>query len=230
MALKRTDNFADIPLYYDRFKNGAYGNEAVKFRPYVDAKFLPQCNSCFEDMQKVFSKNGFGFSQIWSGGVGRSGTGRSYHHANRAFDLDGLVFNSKPMWVADTFPERPFIYLAIEACLRMHFGTVLNHDYNADHRDHFHFDNGTAVKFKRDARSHVLFLQHALVKLFNLSIGGSGFDGVFGGDTEAAMRVALKRLGIGGLSDRKNWLKFLAACAEEALDLENSILTLDAAE
>ncbi len=226
MTLTRTGEFAGLPLYYDRFKTGAYGNEAIKFRPYINTKFLDSCNACFEDMQTSFKKAGFTITQIWSGGVGRDGSGTSYHHTNRAFDLDALVFETNDMWIADTFPARPYLYLAIEAQLRMHFGTVLNYDYDYKHKDHFHFDNGTSVGFKRHARSHVLFVQHALSKLFNLSIGASGYDGVMGGDTEAALRIALKRLGIGGLSNKQNWLAFLAVCSETALEMETSIVVM----
>jgi len=224
MSLTQIDNLAGTPLFYDRFKKGAYGVEAVPMRPYIDDKFGAMCEVCFAEIQSVCTSAGYKIAQIWSGGVGRSGTGKSYHHSNRAFDLDALVFEDKPMWVAITFPLRPYLYLAIEACLRQHFGTVLNFDYNAAHEDHLHFDNGTSVKFKRDAKSHVLFLQHTLEKLFNKSVGSAGIDGVMGGDTEAAMRQTLNELNIGGLSNKDNWIRYLRVCANTALDLEKSII------
>jgi len=225
MALKRIEKLAQIPLFYDRFEPGAYGERAVKMRPYIDEEFHKMCERCFSDMKSVFGKAGFKIEQIWSGGVGRSGTGKSYHHKNRAIDLDCLVFSNKKMWVAKTIRERPYLYLAVEACLRTEFGTVLNYDYNSDHEDHLHIDNGTSVKFKRDAKSHVLFLQHTLEKLFNQSVGSAGVDGVLGGDTDAALRGALKELKIGGLSDKKNWIKYLNACVDTALELEASIIS-----
>ena len=225
MALVRVDNLAGVPLFYDRFKSGSYGVEAVSMKPFIDDKFHALCETAFANIQSVFSKSGYEITQIWSGGAGRSGTGKSFHHTNRAFDLDALVFDNKPMWVAITFPQRPFLYLAIEACLRLEFGTVLNYDYNSAHEDHFHFDNGTSPGFKRHAKSHVLFLQHCLQKLFNQSVGSSGVDGVMGGDTDAALRQALKELGIGGLSDKQNWKQFLQVCAETALDFENSLVS-----
>jgi hypothetical protein len=227
MPLERINNLAGIPLFYDRFREGAYGVEAVPMRPFIDVEFQSLCEKCFADMQSVFTNAGYEITQIWSGGVGRSGSGRSYHHTNRAFDLDALVFEEKPMWVAKTFPQRPYLYLAIEARLRVEFGTVLNYDYNADHEDHFHFDNGTSVKFKRDAKSHVLFLQHTLEKLFNQDVGSAGVDGLMGGDTEAAMRRALDELGIGGLSNKENWIQYLRICAETAIDLENTIVVAE---
>ncbi len=223
MAHPRVDKLAGIPLFYDRFSDDSYGKQGKPYRPYVEAGFLVICEYCFKEMQALFTPGGFAIGEIWSGGVGRSGSGSSLHHQNRAFDLDALVFSDKPMWVADTFPQRPFLYLAIEAVLRIHFGTVLNYDYNAAHEDHFHFDNGTNVGFKRAARSHVLFLQHSLTKLFDKDVGTAGVDGVYGDDTEAALTDALNDLGIGTITNTGNWETFLRACCAEALALETQI-------
>lgn len=167
---------------------------------------------------------GFAIEQVWSGGIARDGSGSSLHHKKRAFDLDALIFADDRKWVADTFPDRPFIYLAIEACLRKFFGTVLNYDYNAAHQDHFHFDNGQSVGFAPRARSHALFVQHALVKLFDEDIGHAGADGVFGGDSKAALKRALTQLGIGGIGNNQNWQTFLDECATEAMNRETGIV------
>lgn len=225
MSLIRVDQFAGVPLFYDRFNKTSYGEQAVPMRPYVDSAFSELCEAGFKTMVEILAEGGFNITQIWSGGVGRAGSGSSYHHKNRAFDLDALIFSDGTKWVADTFPERPFIYLAIESALRMNFGTVLNYDYNKAHEDHFHFDNGTSVKFKRDARSHVIFLQHTLEKLFNQNIGGAGADGVYGPDTDAALTRTRKELGIGGLTTKDNWLKYLATSAKAAAFNENAIVS-----
>ncbi len=225
MATTRVSHLAGLPLYYDRFNEDSYGEQAVAIRPYIEDGFLQNCEALFGEMKSVFADNGFEITQIWTGGVGRAGSGRSYHHQHRAFDLDALVFVGQEMWIADTFPERPFLYLAIESLLRKHVGTVLNFDYNAAHEDHFHFDNGTSVGFKPHARSHALFVQHALHKLFNQDIGSSGVDGVYGPDTEYALNNVRRQLGIGGLSQKANWLAFLDVCAVEALTSESSIVT-----
>lgn len=225
MPLVRVNEIDGLPLFYDRYNNSSYGVSAVPMRPYIEVGFNQSCITCFQNLQGVLSASDFEITQVWSGGVGRSGTGRSYHHKNRAFDLDALIFANGTKWVAKTFPQRPFLYLAIEAILRRHFGTVLSHDYNAAHEDHFHFDNGTSVKFKRDAKSHVLFVQHCLVKLFNQNIGQSGVDGMYGGDTEAALNRVRSELGIGGLSNKQNWIDFLEVCSNVALEKEVGIVT-----
>jgi Uncharacterized protein conserved in bacteria len=224
MATTRVAELAGIPIFYDRFNEDSYGEQAVPIRPFIENGFLQVCQNLFGEMNAVFTDKGYPITQIWTGGVGRAGSGKSYHHQHRAFDLDALVFDGQPMWIADTFPERPFLYLAIESILRKHVGTVLNFDYNAAHEDHFHFDDGTSVGFKSHARSHTLFVQHALVKLFNQDIGTAGADGVYGGDTEYALTSVRRQLNIGGFSQRQNWLAFLDACAEAALDSEAGIV------
>lgn len=227
MALVRIDNLADLPLYYDRYKEGSYGVSAVPYRPYINERFLEGCEACFEELKTKLDAAGFTIKQVWSGGVGRDGSGTSYHHTNRAFDLDALVLDDDTMWVADTFPERPFLYLAIESYLRRHFGTVLNYEFNSAHEDHFHFDNGESVGYARRTRSHTLYVQNTLLRLFHLDIGSSGVDGIDGPDTQAALRKARKRLGIGGLSNKDNWMAYLDACGQEALLSEKSIVNAD---
>lgn len=224
MALTRVESIAGLPLYYDRFNGTSYGRAAVPMRPFIDDDFLRQCTECFSELQRVLSKHKFEVSQVWSGGVGRAGTGVSYHHRNRAFDLDALIFKDGSKWVADTIPARPFMYLAIEAGLRLHFGTVLNFDYNQAHQDHLHFDNGTLPRFKRDARSHTLFVQHALMKLYNQSVGSAGADGVYGPETEQALNRVRQNLKIGPLSDKDNWFAFLRISADMALESERGIV------
>ncbi|MEP5180189.1 MAG: extensin family protein, partial [Rhizobiaceae bacterium] len=147
MALIRVDNLAGIPLFYDRYNANSYGVSAVPMRPYIEEKFHAQCEACFEELNTFLSGHGKGIAQIWSGGVGRAGTGTSYHHSNRAFDLDALILNDGDRWIATSFPDRPHFYLAIESYLRTQFGTVLNYQYNAAHEDHFHFDSGTNPGF-----------------------------------------------------------------------------------
>lgn len=229
MAHIPVDTLAGLPLFYDRFDNAAYGNKANRFMPFMEKEFADSCNACLGNMQIALSKAGLEIREIWSGGVARKGRGKSYHHTNRAFDLDALKFSDGRIWVANTFPEKPFLYLAIEGCLRLYFGTVLNYDYDVRHRDHFHFDNGTPVKFKRDARSHTLFVQHTLVKLFNEDIGEAGVDGLFGPDTRAALTRARRTLEIGRLTDVANWRQYLTGCVETALANEpGGVLRLNA--
>ena len=217
----RVDNFAGKRLLYDRSAPGHYGRTGVAFRPSVNPEFARKCEACFSELVRRLDQTAdLTVASILSGGVSRSGTGTSYHHRNRAFDFDGLLFTDQSNWVANTFPQRPQIYLGMEAILRKHFGTVLTYDYNRAHEDHFHFDDGTAVGFKVAAKSHVIFIQNAVAFVYGRSISR---DGVWGPTTESALRTLRTELGVGPLSTAGNWLAFLDAIADDALALDKDL-------
>lgn len=215
MADIRVDKLAGKPLLYDRSTPGHYGVSGIAFRPFINTVFETSCQACFTDVvKKLDQKGGLKVAKILSGGVSRAGTGTSFHHKNRAFDLDALLFEGGSNWVANTFPARPQLYLGIEAVLRQHFGTVLSFDYNKAHEDHFHFDNGTAVGFKRAAKSHVIFLQNVIALVYGSRIGR---DGVWGPETENAVKALCSQLGVGPLSNKTDWLAFLNKVSDEAM-------------
>ncbi|MGB3315687.1 MAG: hypothetical protein WBB85_14860, partial [Albidovulum sp.] len=126
-----------------------------------------------------------------------------------------FIFASGQKWVANSFPARPHLYLAIEAVLRQTFGTILTYDYNPSHRDHIHFDNGDKVGFRPHSKSRVLFLQNAAHHLFDVMVS---VDGVYGPETQLAERAVRKELGLGGFSNLANWITFLDASADIAMD------------
>lgn len=216
MADVRVDSFAGLPILYDRQVAGHYGVTGIKIRPFVNRKFAEETEAFFQHLVSAMNSAGFGpIDSILTGGISRAGIGPSLHHKNRAFDLDGLVL-PRGNWVADTFPDRPVLYLAIESVLRQHFGTVLAYTYNKDHEDHFHFDNGTALGFKRHAKSHVMFLQYCLTLIFGIKVG---LDGVWGPETSGATKLVLGELGIGSIETKKNWALLLADIERRAFSL-----------
>ncbi|WP_171181953.1 extensin family protein [Ruegeria sp. HKCCD8929] len=216
MAHTRVSEFGDVPLLYDRDPAENYGKRGYRVRPYADAVFAAQADSVFDEMFQTLEALNIGqVSAILFGGIGRSGNGSSLHHQNRAFDLDGLIFDSGFIWVADTFEKQPHHYLAIEGVLRQSFGTVLTYGYNAAHRDHIHFDNGDSVGFRRHSKSRVLFLQNALRFLFDQVLD---VDGVWGPETQAAERLVRRELGLGSLSTNSNWIGFIETSIDIAVD------------
>lgn len=218
MSDVKITHFGGIPLLYDRSSSGHYGTGGVPFRPMVNAVFAQQCDACFTELvPKLAQEAGLEVTFILSGGVSRAGQGSSYHHKNRAFDFDGLLFEDGGNWVANTFPARPQLYLALEAILRKHFGTVLSYDYNKAHEDHFHFDNGTATGFKTAAKSHVIFIQNVISLVFGIAIGR---DGLWGPETQGGVSQLRARLDIGPLSDRSNWFALLDAIAKHGMNLD----------
>lgn len=219
MANVRISALANVPMLYDRQIEGHYGVTGIPFRPFMHPTFAELCDACFNDLFQLFSNHGLTVSAILSGGVGRAGTGPSFHHQNRAFDLDGLVMVGGN-WVANTFPQRPLMYLAIESVLRQHFGTVLSYDFNAAHEDHFHFDDGRMPGFKNLAKSHVIFLQNVIFFVYGIDIG---IDGVWGPETNVRSRELRDELGIGPFSDLSNWQEFLRRVSNDALKLELAV-------
>jgi hypothetical protein len=221
MADKQISTLAGKPLLYDRSTTGHYGVTGIAFKPFINEDFAALCESCFKDLvRRLDQKAGLKIKSILSGGVSRSGTGSSLHHKNRAFDLDAFLFEDGSSWVATSFPARPQLYLGIEAVLRKYFGTVLSYDYNKAHEDHFHFDNGTAVGFKQAAKSHVIFVQNAIALVYGVRIGR---DGVWGGETDIALKALRARLGIGPISVAANWTAFLEKVADEAMGLDRGL-------
>ena len=198
MALVRVDQIANRTILYDRQREGDYGVTGVPIRPFLEEKFLASCEACFTELIALLEAKGFGpVGSILTGGIARAGN-----------------------WVADTFPQRPHMHLAIEAALRRHFGTVLSYDYNAAHEDHFHFDDGTAIGFNTMSKSRVQFVQNVIFFVYHFQIGR---DGVWGPETSGLTTRLRRDLGIGGFSSKVNWLDFLSRVASDALDLEAAI-------
>lgn len=216
MADIRIDTLAGLHILYDRKVVGHYGVTGIRTRPFINPDFAQQCEACFTEIVAMIDNSPLGqVEAILTGGISRAGTGTSFHHRNRAFDLDGFILPGDN-WVADTFPQRPVLYLAIESILRLHFGTVLSFDYNKAHEDHFHFDNGTTPRFKRDAKSHVIYLQNSLVFIHGIHVGR---DGVWGPETRAASDIVRGEMGIGGFSDKQNWFAYCRNTADKAMEL-----------
>lgn len=216
MTLTRVQTFGGVPILYDREPESNYGRKGFRYRPRIDPAFARAADQAFHSIFQSLAAAGMGqVTAILTGGITRTGSGVSYHHRSRAMDLDGLVYASGRIWTADSFPETPFEYLIIEGHLRQAFGTVLTYDYNPAQQDHIHFDNGETVSFRRHSKTRTLYVQNALVFLFDLPIR---IDGVYGPETQGAERIARNELDIGGLSKRENWLAFLEASIEEAQD------------
>ncbi|MDQ0316072.1 extensin family protein [Amorphus orientalis] len=215
--LIRIDQFAGVGIYYDRVRPEDYGVRGVPIEPFIDREFAEETERFFARLFLECAAAGLGeVTAIFTGGVGRDPSvgGQSYHHQNRTFDLDALVFEDGRKWVADSFPDAPHFYLGIEAVLRKSFGTVLTYDYNRAHQDHIHFDNGEPPGFHTMSKSRVLFLQNSLFYLFDRTLGR---DGVYGPETDAIAGSVLSELNLGPLSSSDTWTAFLEATTDRAM-------------
>jgi hypothetical protein len=135
-----------------------------------------------------------------------------YHGMGRAFDLDAIFWPGKT-FVTKQFEDYPNFYLAVEAILRKHFGTVLAYNYNQAHRDHFHIDDGTGVGF-RTVRTVTLFVQGVCYYILGKRFRGN-VDGDYGSATRTVLDEACSELGVPTpLTTSANWNQFLDAVAE----------------
>lgn len=98
-------------------------------------------------------------------------------------------------------------YIAIQCILARHFGTVLGHDYNRGHRDHWHCDVTRPVRFDVGSRMDVLLLQRGLREVWGADIA---VDGKLGPQTLAAWQ--------GLPEDWRDWLLDTARMGLEGLE------------
>lgn len=163
---------------------------------------------------RVAAANWMATLRLWSAnagypGITSIGTAGFYvnkagqHGAGTAMDLsivrwnDGRVsdmFNGHHASSSRALRRR---YFAVEASLRVYFRYVLDGNYNAAHRNHFHADFGAMPyrRLLRSSRADTVFLQATC----NNFIGsGLAVDGVWGPRTSSAVGTLKSRLGVSG--------------------------------
>lgn len=193
-----------VPVHYDRRNNQDYGTEGAPATFFVTADFEAKLDRCFEQLWELTP---FGRARIITS-AGAYVNKPGFHGMGRALDLDGIFWPDKTfVTLFDGFQgdNRP-LYLAVEAVLRMHFGQVLNYNFNAAHRDHFHIDD-VAPGFRRTSRTVAFFVQNSLTFVLGRRVS---IDGVFGPETDTALAGALNDMGISGSITSLNvWRQFL---------------------
>lgn len=210
MALQVFEKLAGVPTNYDRDNSQQYGTRGRKAKFSAEKSFIRELETCFE---KLWEVSGFGPADvITSAGAFVDHGGGGHHPTGTAFDLDGIFWqNVSFVTLFDGFRGRNVsLYYGVEAHLRQHFGQVLNFDYNADHRDHFHIDIGREVGFSESSRALTVFVQGVAQRIYKKDIGPTSIDGQYGDDTDRAVSSILKDLGITGkLTTKATWLQFL---------------------
>jgi len=220
MPRPRPQNFferlAGVPVHYDRFEPPyGYGSRGKPYRFYILPELEEKLDNCFNELWKLCP---YGQAEVITS-AGAFVDKESFHGKGRAFDLDGIFWRERNFVTLEDGKygvDRRF-YFGVEAVLRKHFGTVLDYLYNRAHWDHFHIDDGQPVGFSPGSVSIVCFLQASLVYVFDLSVGASGIDGIYGPNTKAALQKALSQLEINGsINDIRVWLQFLTDVAKKA--------------
>lgn len=197
-----------VPVHYDRLPLAPYGSRGVPHTFFSTAAFEAKLDRCFEQLWEL---NPFGRAEVITS-AGAYVNKPGFHGLGRGFDLDGIFWAGKSfVTLRDGFEgnDRRF-YLAVEAVLRMHFGEVLNYNFNGAHRDHFHISD-VEPGFSRGRDTTVYFVQNALTFVLGRRVG---IDGEFGPQTSGALTAALGELGIGGsINDLGVYRQFLTAVA-----------------
>jgi len=219
MSAKETSfkQLVGVPVHYDRLNQpNQYGSKG-------QARTFQCRNQLRSTLEQCFSE----LFNIWGRGVpsiiltaGTIGDGGGDHGRGYAFDLDGFYWGEKKFMMLEYPKDRPF-YLGINAHLFLYFSQVLSYHYPS-HADHFHVDFNFTSSFRPQSNAQTFFLQACLRYILNTDLGKTGqekdgVDGIFGSDTEQALRTALKKIGVADkLTTAPGWKKFLKICREEA--------------
>ncbi|MEZ4694888.1 MAG: extensin family protein [Rhodothermales bacterium] len=176
---------SNVTVHYDRFLDPqfGYGTRGKTWTFHCEAAFQNKLRACFSELWDVCPLGRA--EMITSAGtyVDKPGS----HGLGRAFDLDAIFWSNRT-FITLNYPVDKAFYLAVESVFRKYFGTVLNYEYNTDHRDHLHVDDLTPVGFDPTHRSRVLYLQMILTHLFDRPVD---IDGIIGSQTNGAVREFL---------------------------------------
>lgn len=208
---KSFKKLAGVPTHYARPPVAPYGTIGQQHTFRCTNEFFAVLEDAFAELWEICPAGKPDI--IVSAGAQVSKPGQ--HGEGHAFDLDGLFWPTRS-FVALRFAEYPTFYLGIEAVLRRHFGTVLNHFYNADHRDHLHVDTGTLVGLRR-VRTIALFVQLMTKHVLGVEIA---VDGAWDRDTDAALQRLCDEFDQPqDLHEVEDWRGFLLTCAGRAFGL-----------
>jgi hypothetical protein len=202
-----------VPVHYDRLPSPHhYGSQGKEHTFHCAQDFEALLDDAF---QALWLYTGLGQAQvITSAGAYTNKPGQ--HGQGRALDIDGIFWSNKTFvtlhagWQGQ---DRTF-YFGIEAVLRMHFGVVLDYEYNAPHRDHFHVDDSQNLGFSKQSRSKVRSLQGMLNHVWGKNVDE---DGEWGDQTAGAVSEVLVVAGLpGSIMNQTQWLLLMKKTAEKA--------------
>lgn len=138
------------------------------------------------------------------------------HGVGRACDWDIWTFSDVKIAPlnrdhADPSQDVRRRYWALAALCRSVSSFVLHAEFNADHEDHIHQDNGGgSVRFNAGSQSTVKLVQSLCNEIYDRS-PRLVVDGSLGSNTQAAIDEALDMVHLGGgsLTDTGTWRQFL---------------------
>ena len=175
----------DVSLIYDRLEEKDYGASGILYQGHIDSFFKDSLETAFRNLWNIHPLGKA--KRIFTAGTYVNKPGA--HGKGRAFDLDGIEWllkdNALFKWNAKQYqtPFQRVHYYALYAHFRFFFGTVLGHEYNSAHEDHFHIDDTTPSGYKPLAKSDNTFIQASLFYVHGHQLE---IDGVIGPSTRDA--------------------------------------------
>jgi hypothetical protein len=187
---------------YNSNGTGIHGGRHVE---HFNSTFATACDNWAVSLNSIAQAYS-GRSIAWIGDVGVGVCKTGYHGQARAMDLTHIRFSNGSFvdmnysWrSARTLAERR-LYVATAAQCRRYVGTVLTCWYNADHENHIHMDNGTAVTYLRTGVTTDTTLVQASCNFLN---GESlAVDGAWGPLTDAAYGRLLTKFNMNCLNPK----------------------------
>lgn len=210
-----------VPVHYDRLDSPHhYGSRGKPAKFHCDPDFEALLDAAFRD---VWRFTGLGKAEvITSGGAFVNKPGQ--HGTGRALDIDGIFWSDKTfvtLHAGFQGQDREF-YFGIDAILRLHFGVVLDYEFNSDHRDHFHIDDSLGLGFSTQASSKVGFLQGMINNVWGKNVDE---DRIWGPQTAGAVAEVLDAAGIPGpITNEARWLLLMRKTAEKVFGIQKEPL------
>ena len=215
------NSIAGVPIRYAR-KDGTvppappYGTLGTTVRHVsCRADFRDKIAAFLADLARVCP---YGMPSALVCGSFMGGRKSGMHAEGRAVDIDAVWWGDPYVTGLDRPKPFPVItyyadqdarrYLAIEATLRRHFGTVLGWWYNAKHKDHWHCDDSSPVGFNPRSTQRALFVQLALTHVLGWPVA---VDGKYGPQTETGVASVMGESIYFDLEPIDGWVAFLSA-------------------
>lgn len=141
---------------------------------------------------------------------------KSWHYHDRAIDIAWIGWNdatlerpiqrraSRPCRGRSDVQSGTAAYrrmVAVEACLRKYFGTVVNRNYDSAHWNHFHVDDGPCVGLNLGLSTHVMFIKDCIEAFTDVRLSGDGdefgvHNGSYDDDARDGYNTLLSDLGM----------------------------------
>ena len=200
------DQLDGVPLFYARGP-GAPAQHAFAFQP----TFHDECVAIIRSVRHRVPDSYGKLKRITTAGTfvdkpGFHGTGRAMDHDRWEFEhVDIHPFKHDH---ASPDPKRRRRYWALAAIMRSHSAFLLHGEYNAEHRDHLHSDNGGGFPFDAGSEATVKLVQAICKHIFGST--ALSIDGDFGPKSKAAVNAAMGKLELaGGITDPSQFKRFL---------------------